>query len=94
MRYKTIYTGLLIYSTLRFRVVLIFVAAVTQDYTTDATHKVYVIIGNSALIKCEIPSFVSDFLSVINWVDNEGIEYFPSVLGKIIMTKICKVVET
>ena len=94
VRYKTIYTGLLIYSTIRFRVVLIFVAAVTQDYTTDATHKVYVIIGNSALIKCEIPSFVSDFLSVINWVDNEGIEYFPSVLGKIIMTKICKVVET
>ena len=56
--------------------------AVSQDYSTDATHKVYVIIGNSALIKCEIPSFVSDFLSVVSWIDNENTEYFPSALGK------------
>ena len=38
----------------------------------------YVIIGNSALIKCEIPSFVSDFVNVVSWVDNEGNSILPS----------------
>ena len=56
-------------------------AVVSQDYSTDADHKVYVIIGNSALIKCQIPSFVADFISVTSWVDNDGIEYFPSNSG-------------
>ena len=37
---------------------------------------VYVIIGNSALFKCEIPSFVTDFVSVVNWSDQEGNDYF------------------
>ena len=34
--------------------------------------------GNSALLKCEIPSFVADFVSVVSWIDNDAIEYFPS----------------
>ena len=50
-------------------------SAVTQAYQTDA-HSVYVIVGNSALIKCEIPSFVADFVSVYSWIDNEKTEYF------------------
>ena len=49
----------------------------TQDFETG-TSDAYVIIGNAALLKCEIPSFVSDFVSVINWVDNQGDEYFSS----------------
>ena len=32
----------------------------------------YVIVGNAALIKCEIPSFVSDLVEVVNWEDEEG----------------------
>ena len=56
---------------------------VSQEYTTDADHKVYVIIGNSALIKCQIPSFVADFISVTSWVDSDGIEYFPRNIGTI-----------
>jgi hypothetical protein len=44
---------------------------------------VYVILGNSALLKCEIPSFVADFVSVVSWSDNQGQEYFntQSTLG-------------
>ena len=61
-----------------FIFVVVFFAVVSQDYSTDADHKVYVIIGNSALIKCQIPSFVADFISVTSWVDNDGIEYFPA----------------
>ena len=50
---------------------------VSQSYISGA-HEVYVILGNSALVKCEIPSFVADFVVVVNWIDNEGNEYFPS----------------
>ena len=60
--------------------VMIFFSVIAQTYTTDA-HKTYVILGNSALIKCEIPSFVADFVSVISWVDNKGAEYFPNHIG-------------
>ena len=42
-----------------------------------------VIVGNEVLLKCDIPSFVSDFVSVSDWVDSEGIMYSPSsTLGK------------
>ena len=57
-----------------------YIAVVSQDYTSGA-HEVYVIIGNSALVKCEIPSFVADFVSVVGWVDNEENEFFPSNNG-------------
>ena len=50
------------------------------------THNVYVINGNSALLKCEIPSFVADFVSVESWTDNAGHEYF-SELNKGTHTK-------
>ena len=52
--------------------------AVTQDYETDVP-KVYVIGGNSALLKCEIPSFVADFVSVESWTDNKHTEYFSGI---------------
>ena len=55
-------------------------SVVSQAYVSGA-HEVYVIVGNSALVKCEIPSFVSDFVSVVSWVDNEGNEFFPSKNG-------------
>ena len=61
-------------------IIVIFFAVVAQTYTTDA-NKNYVILGNSALVKCEIPSFVADFVSVVSWLDNDGMEYFPSNFG-------------
>ena len=48
---------------------------VSQEYSTRAGD-VYVIIGNSALMKCDVPSFVADFVSVNSWVDNQGQEHF------------------
>ena len=50
-------------------------SVVSQQYIAE-THNVHVIIGNSALFKCEIPSFVTDFVTVISWSDHEGNEYF------------------
>ena len=47
------------------------IPAVTQPYNTEA-HNEYVVLGNDAILKCSIPSFVADFISVIGWVDNES----------------------
>lgn len=34
----------------------------------------YVIRGNTAVLKCSIPSFVADFVHVEAWIDEEGNE--------------------
>jgi hypothetical protein len=47
---------------------------VSQFYEAEVNNE-YVIRGNSALLKCSIPSFVADFVSVISWQDNEGETY-------------------
>ncbi len=62
-------------------VFLIILAVVSQKYSTSPEHEVYVIVGNSALIKCAIPSFVADFVSVVSWVENNGLEYFSNHIG-------------
>ena len=51
---------------------------ITQEYETNAERE-YVIIGNTALMKCEIPSFVADFVSVESWKDNKNNEYFTGI---------------
>ncbi len=51
-----------------------FLSVVTQDYVTE-THNAYVILGNDALLKCTIPSFVADFVSVSAWVSGQGEEF-------------------
>lgn len=38
----------------------------------------FIMRGNSAILKCSIPSFVADFVYVTAWVDDEGIEYTPT----------------
>ena len=46
----------------------------SHEYVTEA-HNVYVINGNSALLKCQIPSFVADFVQVDSWVDDKGNQF-------------------
>lgn len=50
---------------------------VNQHYGVDILME-YVIKGNSAILKCSIPSFVADFVKVESWVDEEGTELLPS----------------
>lgn len=38
----------------------------------------HVLRGNTAILKCHIPSFVSDFVAVDAWIDDEGAEYYPN----------------
>ena len=47
---------------------------VEQDYRTGVNDE-YVIRGNSAILKCSIPSFLSDFVVVIAWLDDANNVY-------------------
>ena len=42
-----------------------------QTYRVDVG-VAQVIIGNEVLLKCDIPSFAADFVSVNAWIDSEG----------------------
>jgi hypothetical protein len=44
---------------------------VQQEYDTDV-NKEYVIRGNSGVLKCQVPSFVADFVHVISWHTDQG----------------------
>lgn len=47
---------------------------VNQFYDAEII-KEYVIRGNTAVLKCSIPSFVADFVYVDSWIDEEGTVY-------------------
>lgn len=49
-----------------------------QNFEAEADNE-YVILGNSAIMKCEIPSFVADFVQVEMWMDSIGNNYYPGV---------------
>ena len=48
-----------------------YISVSSQRYEIDILRE-SVILGNDALFKCSIPSFVSDFVSVDSWVDSEA----------------------
>ncbi|XP_047472716.1 Down syndrome cell adhesion molecule-like protein Dscam2 isoform X15 [Penaeus chinensis] len=52
-------------------------AVVPQLYSAEVLTE-YVIRGNSAILKCNIPSFVADFVSVQAWVADDGSVIYPS----------------
>lgn len=58
---------MVIISTSTFCIVLV----VSQYYVTEAENE-YVIRGNSAVMKCKIPSFVADFVQIDSWIADDG----------------------
>lgn len=49
----------------------------------------FVIKGNAAVFKCNVPSFVSDHLEIVSWEDTQGTKYLPSDdYGKIYVQNI------
>lgn len=46
----------------------------SQFYESEADNE-YVIKGNNVVVKCEVPSFVADFLQVTEWIDSDGTQY-------------------
>ena len=51
-----------------------FFIVVSQPFEADV-FKESVILGNDALMKCVIPSFVTDLVSVDSWLDGTGSEF-------------------
>lgn len=49
---------------------------IPQSYEAEADNE-YVIRGNAAIMKCEVPSFVSDFVFIEMWSDSDGGRFFP-----------------
>ena len=47
------------------------ISAIVQPYETDVGAE-YVLLGNDVIFKCKIPSFVDDFVTIINLIDGEG----------------------
>lgn len=50
---------------------------VNQYYEAEVVSE-YVIRGNTAVLKCNIPSFVADFVRVDAWVGSDGREFMYS----------------
>jgi hypothetical protein len=50
---------------------------VNQHYDPAILPTEYVMRGNSAILRCSIPSFVADFVFVTAWIDDEGNEIVP-----------------
>ena len=48
-----------------------------QLYKTSSGEE-YVMLGNDAIFKCKLPSFVADFVSVVSWIDSESNSVFPN----------------
>lgn len=61
---------------LTYRLLCGFTLVVAQYYDTDV-NKAYVIRGNAAVLKCEIPSFVADFVSVVSWHTDQSEDFLP-----------------
>jgi hypothetical protein len=47
---------------------------VNQYYEAEVVSE-YVIKGNTAVLKCNIPSFVTDFVKVESWIASDGTVY-------------------
>lgn len=50
-------------------------SVIAQDFKAHVAQETYVIVGNDAIIKCDIPSFVGDLVSAVSWHDNSGNAY-------------------
>jgi len=52
---------------------------VAQEFKAHVFGESYVILGNDALLKCEIPSFVADLVYIVGWTDSLGSEFAPGL---------------
>lgn len=49
----------------------LFVSVVSQSYTVNLWEE-NVLRGNAAILKCHIPSFVSEYVTISSWIISEG----------------------
>lgn len=66
----------------------LFQSVVSQHYEEDI-HKAFVIRGNSAILKCDIPSFVADFVNVISWHTDQEENFYPDTEYGVCNSCVC-----
>jgi len=52
---------------------------IEEPYRSEVNNE-YVIRGNSVVLKCSIPPFIADFVTIVSWQDNRGNVYEPSLI--------------
>lgn len=70
-----ILTVFLIFNECCFNFICFFFSVIAQSYTVNIMDE-HVLRGNTGILKCHIPSFVSDFVFVSSWIETDGTEYF------------------
>lgn len=55
----------------------VFLIVIDQKYSVQV-HDEYVIAGNTAVLKCQVPSYVSDYVVVNAWILNNGLHLYPN----------------
>ena len=53
------------------------IAVINQKYQVQV-HDEYVISGNTAVLKCQVPSYVSDFVVITAWIQDNGLHLYPN----------------
>ncbi|KAG8327830.1 hypothetical protein J6590_009632 [Homalodisca vitripennis] len=56
-------------------------AVVLQYYELSVQYSKSVIRGNTALLKCSIPNFVKDHITVTSWLQDSSFNIYPSIKG-------------
>lgn len=64
--------SLLVSSIFQYLTLSIF-PVVSQAYAVNLMEE-YVLRGNAAIVKCHVPSFVSEYVTVVSWIISEGDE--------------------
>ena len=52
------------------------IISVANQFYQSSSEEEYVIVGNDAIVKCKIPSFVADFVTIVSWQDNQDNVYY------------------
>lgn len=58
-----------------------FFIVIEEPYRSEVNNE-YVIRGNSVVLKCSIPPFIADFVTVVSWQDNIGNIYQSSLIDE------------
>lgn len=64
----------MIYDSL-LRLFLFKIFSVVQQFYESRVIDEFVLRGNTATLKCLVPSFVGDFVDVIEWIADDGTSY-------------------
>lgn len=52
-----------------------------KQFFESQVYDEYVIKGNTAIFKCQTPSFVADHIDITDWIDTEGGVYTKNITG-------------